>query len=501
MNKSITQDAQNDNQISKTIRRFFTRFHISSALKSANAYKSKGISVAEIFQYLFILIFSNRSMYMNLLSGRNTPAFRKDTVYRFMKMTQVNWIRFTTVLSSRIIKDSIVPLDSEGRANVLIVDDSMFERNRSKKVQLLTKVYDHAKHAYKFGFRMLTLGWSDGSTFLPVNSMLLSSENKKNRINEASEMDKRSVGYKRRQLSMQKGTSVMLELLKQAKRAAIPAKYVLFDSWFPSPSSIHAVKEIGYDVIAMVKKTPKMFFRYNGEDMSLISIYNKNKKRPGRSRYLLSVMVDVVKEGKDIPAKVVYVRNRNKRKEYLCIISTDIELDENEIIRIYGKRWDIEVFFKVCKSYLHLSKGCRCISYDAMTAHTAVVFTRYMMLSLESRESKDERSLGELFLYFSDEMSDITWIQAFQLLLQMFRELLADNLDVADDKIDELVDAFMDTIPALLKSNYRLHDHRTLIIELLPDIEFSRCIAKIHVRSLSKILNHSFCHNAYLLSF
>lgn len=60
--------------------------------------------------------------------------------------------------------------------------------------------------------------------------------------------------------------------------------------------------------------------------------------------------------------------------------------------------------------------------------------------------------LENSFLYFSDEMSDITWIQAFQLLLQMFRELLADNLDVADDKIDELVDAFMDTIPALLKS-------------------------------------------------
>lgn len=49
-------------------------------------------------------------------------------------------------------------------------------------------------------------------------------------------------------------------------------------------------------------------------------------------------------------------------------------------------------------------------------------------------------------------MSDITWIQAFQLLLQMFRELAADNLDIADDKIDALVDAFMDTIPALLKS-------------------------------------------------
>ena len=111
-------------------------------------------------------------------------------------------------------------------------------------------------------------------------------------------------------------------------------------------------------------------------------------------------MVDVVKYGETIPAKVVYVCNRNKRKEYLCLISTDVNLDENEIIRIYGKRWDIEVFFKVCKSYLNLSRECNSLSYDAMTTHTAVVFTRYMMLSLESRESNDNRSLGELFYTF-----------------------------------------------------------------------------------------------------
>lgn len=389
---------------------------------------------------------------MSLITGRNTPGFAKDTVYRFMKMLQINWIRFTTLLASRIIRDAIVPLDSEDRANVLIIDDSMFERNRSKKVELLAKAYDHANHRYRFGFRMLTLGWSDGSSFLPVNSILLSSENKKNRVNEAVKVDKRTAGYKRRLLSIQKGTQAMLELLKTAKKAAVPAKYVLFDSWFSSPSTLHAVKTIGYDVIGMVKKTPKMFFRYKGEDMSLITIYNRNKKRRGRSRYLLSVLVDVVKDGKVIPAKVVYVRNRNKRKEYLCLISTDTTLDENEIIRIYGKRWDIEVFFKVCKSYLNLSRECNSLSYDAMTAHTAVVFTRYMMLSLESREGSDNRSLGELFLYFSDEMSDITWIQAFRMLLQMFRTILNNNTELSDDKIDELVDTFMNTLPGLLKA-------------------------------------------------
>lgn len=303
MNKSITQNNQNDNQISKSIRRFFTRFHLSSALKAANAYNKKGTSATLFFQYLFLLIFSNRSMYMNLLIGNDTPNFAKDTVYRFMKMLQINWIRFTTILSSRIIKGAIVPLDSEDRANVLIIDDSMCERNRSKKVELLAKTYDHAKHCYKFGFRMLTLGWSDGSTFLPVNSVLLSTENKKNRINEAKEVDKRTVGYKRRMLAVKKGTITMLELLESAKKADIPAKYVLFDSWFSSPSSLHSVKEIGCDVIAIVKKTPKMFFRYNGEDMPLTNIYNKNKKRRGRSRYLLSVMVEVVKDGKASPPK------------------------------------------------------------------------------------------------------------------------------------------------------------------------------------------------------
>lgn len=185
---------------------------------------------------------------------------------------------------------------------------------------------------------------------MPVNSILLSTENKKNRINEAAEIDKRTVGYRRRKLSMEKGTHAMLALLEAAKKLQF-RQNMLFDSWFSSPSTFHAVKRMDLDVIGMVKNLQNVF-RYDGEDMSLISIYNKNKKRRGKSKYLLSVMVDVVKDGDIIPAKVVYVRNRNKRKEYLCLISTDVNLDENEIIRIYGKRWDIEVFSRYAKATL-----------------------------------------------------------------------------------------------------------------------------------------------------
>lgn len=150
-----------------------------------------------------------------------------------------------------------------------------------------------------------------------------------------------------------------------------------------------------------------------------------------------------------IPAKVVYVRNRNNRKDYLCLLSTDLSLEENEIIRLYGKRWEIEVFFKVCKSYLQAQQGMS-LSYDAITAHTAVIFTRYMMLSLESLESNDIRSPGELFVYISDEMADITWLQALQMLL--FRSTLSETAELTEEKINELVDNFLDTLPSLLKS-------------------------------------------------
>lgn len=169
--------------------------------------------------------------------------------------------------------------------------------------------------------------------------------------------------------------------------------------------------------------------------MPLTSIY---KKKRGRSKYLLSVIVEVVKDGEVIPVKVVYVRNCNKKKDNLCLISMDISLSEEEIIHIYGKWWDTEVFFKVCTSYLNLSRKCNALSYDAMSAHTAVGFTRYMMLSLESREVNDQYSLRGILLYFTDKMSDITWTQAFQMLLEMFRIIPAYNIELTEEKIDEL---------------------------------------------------------------
>ncbi len=51
-----------------------------------------------------------------------------------------------------------------------------------------------------------------------------------------------------------------------------------------------------------------------------------------------------------VQVKVVFVQNRNKKSGWLAIFSTDCTLSEQEIVGIYGMRWDIEVFFKTTKS-------------------------------------------------------------------------------------------------------------------------------------------------------
>jgi hypothetical protein len=57
----------------------------------------------------------------------------------------------------------VTKLTDDNRVNVFIVDETVYERKRSKKVELLAKVYDHAKDIHTYGFRLLTLGWSDGN--------------------------------------------------------------------------------------------------------------------------------------------------------------------------------------------------------------------------------------------------------------------------------------------------------------------------------------------------
>ena len=447
---SIPHSEGNENEISNSVTNFMNKFQIGKLLFKCNAGKAKGIPVIEVFRYLFCLIFSNRSMYMQRKTGTFDGSFCKNTVYRFLNNAKINWFRFTTLLSSRIINDFMQPLTGENRKDVFVIDDSLFDRSRSKKTELLAKVFDHCSMKYKNGYRMLTLGWSDGNSFVPINHCLMSAADDKNLLCKAADFDGRSLAGKRRRQSRRKATDVMIDLLKAARSSGISAKYVLFDSWFSSPKTIAVLKaDCELDTIAMVKKSSKIKYGYQDGRYNIKEIYKQCKKRRGRSKYLLSVDVTVGDEA--IPAKIVCVRNKSKKKDWLAIISTDTTISEEEIIRIYGKRWDIEVFFKTCKSYLHLAKECRSLSYDALTAHVSVVFVRYMMLAVTQRCNTDDKTVCELFYRLMDELDDITFSQSMRIIIDALMDTVMEHFHITEQQLEDFTTSFVQRLPKYMQ--------------------------------------------------
>ena len=451
MPTSILPQNQDEKELFNAISSFFSRFTIGNLLRACNAQKEKGVPVTRIFKYKLCNVFTGRSMYMQQRTGSFHESFSKNTFYRFLNSTKTNWLKFTTLLS-KAVADTIEPLTGSDRINTFVVDDSLFERTSCKKTELGSKVFDHASMRYTKGYRLMTLGWTDGNTFLPINSSLLASSKTSNLIGPQQHHDGRSLAGQRRKLAQMKGTSVMVELLKTALNAGYKADYVLYDSWFSNPAQLVAVKNLGLNSIAMIKKSSRIRYEYEGQMLSIKKIYGICKKRRGRSRYLLSVNVMIGKEQK-IPAKIVCVRNKQNKKDWIAFICTNPDLSEEEIIRIYGKRWQIEVFFKTCKSYLNLVGECHSLSYDALTAHVAIVFARYMMLALEQRKDEDHRTLGEIFFFLTDELADITFGESLQIILKAMFEGIYTVFQVTEAQIDAFIDIFVDRLPNFIQNS------------------------------------------------
>ena len=440
----------------KSVSTFFNQYRIGSVLKNTGAYKQKGVPVSAIMQYLIALIYSGKSMFQDMRSA--TPlaqGFCKDTVYRLLNMASVNWQAFLLSIALRVVKD-IDMLTSENRRCAYIIDDTFFQALYAKKTELVSWVHDHAekgKNKFKRGFRMLTVCWSDGVSLVPLAFRHLASSSEEKHICGCKpNLDKRSHAYRVRKEAVSKATDVLLLQLKAAIKVGIAAKYVLFDSWFAYPATIIKIAALGLHTTARVKDTATIKYLVNSEKKTAKEIFKANKKRRGKSRYLLSVPVTLYAvEGNvetTLAAKLVYIRNRNKRNEWIALVTTDLALSEDDVIALYAKRWDIEVFFKICKSYLKLTGEFQQLSYDAIIAHTAIVMIRYMILSLEKRQQEDPRSLGELFYLGFDEVSDIRFEQAIMLLMSLLTETLREtHLGLTEEQMEQIMSSFIQKLP------------------------------------------------------
>lgn len=413
----MSQNENTQNQFSNA----FKELQLGKLLRKANITKNCGVPAYEVFQFLLLLVFQGRNLFQFLNSKRKQQAVSKNTYYRFLNDASFNWTKFLLLLSAKVT-DVFSSLTRPERVKVLVLDDSVIRRSRSKAVELLARVYDHVEHKYQKGFTLLTLGWSDGYSFVPVGFNLLSSAKKSNRYQEISDKtDRRTNGYKARKESLLAKPDAALLLIRRALNTGIKADYVLMDTWFTTEPMIRSVVETGLDVIGMVKQLKQRYI-YNGRTYDLPGL-RKFVDFSGARNTFGSLHV-TTKGG--IPVKIVFVRNRNKKSECLYLLSTDGSLPDEEIVRIYGNRWSIECFFKASKSFLKLGTEFQSRTYDAMVSHTAIVFTRYIILEWIRRNRNDEKTYGELFFMLCDDIQDMDLTDALQSLMALFVEQIGE---------------------------------------------------------------------------
>jgi len=96
-----------------------------------------------------------------------------------------------------------------------------------------------------------------------------------------------------------------------------------------------------------------------------------------------------------------------------------------------------------------INEASSSISYDAMTAHVAIVCTRYMMLAVEERENKDGRSFGELFYLSLDELPDLKYVEALRLVMEEFAQQLRAEYPLESRQAESLLRRFIEAVPGL----------------------------------------------------
>jgi hypothetical protein len=359
---------------------------------------------------------------------------------------------------------SLAPLTSSKKRRIFVVDDSLYNKNMSKKVELLSIVYDHVEKRFIRGFRMLTLAFTDGVSLIPLDFALLGSEKI---VCEANpDIDKRSHGAKRRTEAVCEAPEVLLSMIDRHHDLIKDGSYIVFDSWFSSPSLIRAFTGRKLHVTVRLKNNDTRYlFRRNCKDrlVTLSQLHAKLSRIPGSVRQrkrkengdvLGSFIVALPPNEKSeaIRVKIVFLANKSSKnpQDWLAILTTDLELTEEQVVQMYAKLWKIEEFFKVAKSLLQLESEFQGRSYDMLVGHATLACMRYIFLELERRRALDDRTCGELYYHCCDELPDLKIREAILRIFQALEDFLTKFFSGKNDVLKACLEYFTSALPASL---------------------------------------------------
>lgn len=192
--------------------------------------------------------------------------------------------------------------------------------------------------------------------------------------------------------------------------------------------------------LTMEESTGKNYYAW----LQLGSLAASNIRK--KKHYLYSSIVEAQYHGHSFLLKLVFVSNRENKNKHSVLATTQTKLRPEEIIQLYGRRWQIKTYFKTSKQYLTLDKS-QAQSYDGQCGYIAVTAITYDLLAWQERQNTDDKTIGDLFYLMNESLPDIRFVDALVYLISELKELKQNSFE----KIDEVINDFINQLPRFIQ--------------------------------------------------
>jgi predicted nucleic acid-binding Zn finger protein len=406
-------------------------FSFSKLCQSVSSIKGRGYSFEWIMTILLSMPFIDAVTVNSMLNGciKHQIEAGKDTFYRLKNNPGICWRLVLLQFASKFCALANNRKTNSCGTRCLIFDDSLIAKT-GRRIEKVSWVWDHVTQRYLLGFKLLVMGYWDGTSFLPVDFSMhrelgknqekpfgLKKKEFKKQYKKVREKD--SYAYKRAVEADMSKIDCAIKMFRRAMSWGFMVDYVLMDSWFTCDAFINVVQETKKQTVHLIGmyKTVKSKFLYQGELHTYSQIRNMIGKTK-RCRKLGFHYSEALVEFKGKPLKLFFSK-QGKNGNWKVFLCTNTDLSFIKMIEIYQTRWTIEVFFKESKQLLGLER-CQSNDFDAQIADTTITMIQYILLTMRYRVETYETMNG----LFSNIKESCVQQRLNQRLWGLFIELL-----------------------------------------------------------------------------
>jgi len=370
--------------------------NLKTILAKSNFTKKEGVAVHMVLLHFVYMLVMNKKI--STFMKQSNDSLKKDVYYRLLSNSSYNW-RSLLSLSVAKILSSLHKVQDTKAIKVLILDDTVEDKVGKNVEGSCDKLWSNKEKRTIRGINVVSLNYSDGfSNFMLDFTIAMNKYARVTIGNFTNKIDQRTNAHKRRLETMKGKSQIAIDMVKRAVSSGIYADYLLVDSWYSKPVFIQEMNNLGLKIISRIANNNKIW-NFMGKEKTLNAIYNKAKalktaKSGTHGKKIKFTYFSVVVEHKNAgKLKVVFIKTKEK---LIPIVSTDLDINDKEIIETYKRRWDIEQGYKELRQHFGFGQEENRI-YEALIARITLSFFTYNIVSYINRISNEPKTIGGLF--------------------------------------------------------------------------------------------------------